>query len=313
MDYSKILSRAWQIIWKHKVLWIFGILAGCAGRDGGGNFHYRQHSDSISSTSLQHSLENIPQSTLILIIIVAVVIILILVVIGVFLGTIGKIGGIKGTLKADHDMEAPLKFGELFRESMPYFWRVFLLGLLVGVIFLLSFVVGAVVAILLTALTLGIFLVVLIPLLCLLIPIGIVVGVIVEQATIAIVIENLGVIDGLKRGWEVVKTSPGPLAVMWLILGLGVRGIGNLILSIPMIAALVPLIVMLAKGMNFANSQLWMISLVCFVAYLPFLIVLSGILNSYFQSGWTLTFLDLTKSTLNLPETLEEPLPPPAG
>jgi len=27
MDYGNVLSRAWQIIWKHKVLWIFGILA----------------------------------------------------------------------------------------------------------------------------------------------------------------------------------------------------------------------------------------------------------------------------------------------
>ena len=36
MNYSEILSRAWQIIWKHKVLWIFGILAGCANSGGGG-------------------------------------------------------------------------------------------------------------------------------------------------------------------------------------------------------------------------------------------------------------------------------------
>ena len=32
-DFGTILSRAWQIIWKFKVMWIFGILAGC-GRNG---------------------------------------------------------------------------------------------------------------------------------------------------------------------------------------------------------------------------------------------------------------------------------------
>ena len=37
MDIGEVLSRAWQIIWKHKVLWIFGILAGCASGGGGGN------------------------------------------------------------------------------------------------------------------------------------------------------------------------------------------------------------------------------------------------------------------------------------
>ena len=42
-DFGDVLSRAWQIIWKHKVLWIFGILAGCSrgssgfrGSSGGG-------------------------------------------------------------------------------------------------------------------------------------------------------------------------------------------------------------------------------------------------------------------------------------
>jgi hypothetical protein len=31
------LSRAWEIIWRHKILWIFGILAGCATGGGGGS------------------------------------------------------------------------------------------------------------------------------------------------------------------------------------------------------------------------------------------------------------------------------------
>ena len=29
MDYGYALIRAWKITWKYKVLWIFGILAGC--------------------------------------------------------------------------------------------------------------------------------------------------------------------------------------------------------------------------------------------------------------------------------------------
>ena len=42
MDFGKILTRAWEIIWKFKVLWIFGILASCgqgtsSGGGGGGN------------------------------------------------------------------------------------------------------------------------------------------------------------------------------------------------------------------------------------------------------------------------------------
>jgi len=39
-NFGEVLTRAWQIIWKHKVLWIFGFLAGCgqSGSSVRGNF-----------------------------------------------------------------------------------------------------------------------------------------------------------------------------------------------------------------------------------------------------------------------------------
>ena len=39
-NFGEVLTRAWQITWKYKVLWIFGILASCGrggGNGGGGN------------------------------------------------------------------------------------------------------------------------------------------------------------------------------------------------------------------------------------------------------------------------------------
>src|SRR5437899_1899572 len=38
MDYGSLLSRAWQITWKHKILWLFGILAGFGSTNFNGNF-----------------------------------------------------------------------------------------------------------------------------------------------------------------------------------------------------------------------------------------------------------------------------------
>ena len=37
MNYGEVLSSAWKTIWKHKVLWIFGILAGLGAGSGGGS------------------------------------------------------------------------------------------------------------------------------------------------------------------------------------------------------------------------------------------------------------------------------------
>lgn len=36
MNYGEILSKTWKVIWKHKILWLFGVLAGCSASGGGG-------------------------------------------------------------------------------------------------------------------------------------------------------------------------------------------------------------------------------------------------------------------------------------
>ena len=41
MDYGKVLSRAWEITWRWKALWILGFLAALGRGGGGGNYSYR--------------------------------------------------------------------------------------------------------------------------------------------------------------------------------------------------------------------------------------------------------------------------------
>ncbi|HAE58039.1 MAG TPA: hypothetical protein DCG54_00625, partial [Anaerolineae bacterium] len=36
MNIGDILTRSWQIVWKYKILWVFGILASCVEGGGGG-------------------------------------------------------------------------------------------------------------------------------------------------------------------------------------------------------------------------------------------------------------------------------------
>jgi len=40
MDFGEVLSKAWRIVWKHKVLWIFGFLASLGQGWGGGSSSY---------------------------------------------------------------------------------------------------------------------------------------------------------------------------------------------------------------------------------------------------------------------------------
>ena len=305
LNIGEVLSRAWQIVWKYKVLWIFGILSGCVNSGGGGNFNFTNQGE--VPEPVQRFFTETPQELLIAMAIVVILVVLVLVVIAVFLGTIGRIGLIRGTQQADRGAER-VAFGELFSGSMPYFWRVFLLNLLVGLAFALAILAVTIFAVIGTIFTFGIGLICLIPMICLLVPIAWAVGLLIEQSSIAIVVENLTILDGLRRGWEVIKANAGTMIVMWLILVLGISLIGGLIIGLPfMLIAAPALLALLSEGEGAMQAGL-LVSGICLVVYLPVMIVLSGILRSYIGSAWTLTFLRLTKPAQSQVEVLAEPL-----
>lgn len=302
-NFGEVLSRAWQIIWKHKVLWIFGIFAGCSragggGSSGGGGGGGSGPGGGQPFSEFERIFDQISQwiSDNPWVVAVFVVLILILVVLSVFLGTISRIGLIKGTYQAEQGAER-LIFGEVFSESMPYFWRVFGLSLLIGLMFLLIFLP----LIFFGVITAGIGFICIIPLLCLLIPISWAVMVVIEQANAAIVLEDLGIGDGLRRGWEVVRANIGTMIVMALILFIG-SAVVSIAFAIPVIIAVFPLAIGFAAG---AERTPLLIAGVCCAVYLPILLILNGILTAYVQSAWALTYMRLTKPQDNAPVMLE--------
>jgi hypothetical protein len=308
MDFGEVLSRSWKIIWKHKVLWIFGILSGCAGGSGNANFNYRQPASPETQRWFEQTFGQFTESQWITLAVIFVIAILLLVIIALFLGTVGRIGLVRGASQADQNIESSLRFGELFKGSLPYFWRVFLLDLLFGLAILVLIMALLAIGIAAAALTFGLGLFCIIPVICLLIPIFIFIGMVLQQARIAIVTENLGIIAGWRRGWQVVTSQFGTIVLMWLILDVGIGFIGSMILAAPIIViaftAMAPYFFEQGAGSNIGLLAF----LICFVAYLPVLIVASGIMQSYIQAGWTLTFRRLTgRLAETLPSVSELP------
>lgn len=288
MDFGEVLSKAWQIIWKHKVLWIFGILASCSGGSSASSNSGWRSSMEQNGWDYQPMINNIPEWQIALIVGIILLAVLFLVVLVIFLSTIGRVGMIRGTVQADRGADR-LAFGELFSGSLPYFWRVFGLNLIVGLAFALAVIIVVV------PLAISIIgLVCLIPLICLLVPIGWFVSVLTEQANIAIVTENLSLMDGLKRGYEVLRANLGPIIVMWLILVLGVSLVGGLIIGIPIALIVGPAVIGAFSGNETALGGGLLVTGLCLVAYLPVMIVANGILQSFIRSAWTLTYLRLT-------------------
>ena len=306
-NFGEVLTRAWQIIWKHKVLWIFGILASCArgggggSSGGGGNSGYQTGSgDSpFSGDKIERVMNQV--GTFLennwWIIIAVIVGIFLLSFVFYFLGMMGRIALIKGVSQADKGAES-LSFGELWAESMPFFWRVFGLNFLIGLAFLVLFIP----LVLFGIVTAGIGFLCLIPLLCIMVPLSWVVMAIIEQAQNAIVLEDLNMLDGFKRGWEIVKANAVPIIIMMLILGVG-SGIIGVIIALPIIIAVVPAVI----GMAVSQQTLtpFYIAAACCVAYFPVLLFFNGVLTAYIQASWTLTYLRLVKPKEEAPVIIE--------
>jgi hypothetical protein len=312
MDFSEVLTKAWRIVWKHKILWIFGILAGCGtggGGGGGGSSGTRwQQGTPFSSGGtgeMERYLRGAGQwiSEHWWVVALGILALLVLWALAVFLGTIGRIGLIRGTFSVDGGAEK-LRFGELFRESMPYFWRVFLLTFLIGLAFLIVFLP----LVLFGILTAGVGFLCLIPLLCVLVPLLWAVGIVVHQANSAIVVEDLGLLAGLRRGWEVFKKNIGPMLLIWVITGV-IGFVIGLVIALPMLIIVVPTVIGFATSGGDLPTTALLISGLCFVVYLPVLLAAQGILAAYVQSVWTLTFLRLTRPG----QDMVVPAPAPAN
>jgi hypothetical protein len=308
MDFGYVLKRAWQIIWKFKVLWIFGILASCgqASNSAGSNSGYRFSGHNNVTYPFEYTFGQLNPGVIAFLIILAIVVVLVLVVLAIVLGTVGRVGLINGTKKAELGAER-LTFGELWHDGMTYFWRVFGLNLLVGITIFVVILLLVFLGVVLTIGTLGLFVLCLLPLLCLVFPVSWAVYVIIEQANIALVVEDLGIIEAIKRGWKVVWSNLGPMIVMSLILLLGVGLIGGIIIGLPLFAISTPAIVGFMTGTTAAIRNGLFVSGLFFILYLPFLLIFSGIIRSYTTSAWTLTYLKLTnkptQSQLGVPVT----------
>jgi hypothetical protein len=302
-NFGEVLTRAWKTIWKHKVLWIFGILASCARRGrGGGNPSYQTGSGGdtpFQGWQVERAMNQVGRflEQNWWIIIVAILAIMLIVLIFFALGMIGRIGLIKGTSHSEKGAER-ISFGELLSESLPYFWRIFGLNFLIGLAIFLVFVP----LVLIGVVTAGIGFVCLLPVFCLLFLLGWILYIIIEQAQAAIVLEDLGIVDGFMRGWQIVKTNAIPTILMSLILGIGSFIIG-LILAIPLILAFIPALM----SMNVLRGSFvpLYISLACCALYMPVLILFNGILTAYIQSAWTLTFMQLATSKEEAPVIIE--------
>ncbi len=138
-----------------------------------------------------------------------------------------------------------------------------------------------------------------VPLVILFIPLGILVYALMEQGVSAVLVDNLGFSSALQRAWELVKKNLGVMALLSIIIYLGATII-SMIISVPMMIPMFGFIFNMGAEPDleafdrlFRSMSVWML------AFSPLYAVLQGILLTYMQSVWTLTYMRLTRQRIH--------------
>ncbi len=298
MDISAIFKRAWEITWKHKGLWLLGILANCSS---GGS----QTSSNVSRMpqytvgggefpQIDHWLQSVPEGTWIAIGIAVIGGLILLALIFWVLAAIGNGGLIAGFHMAETGETVTL--ASAFQQGLSYFWKLLAIQLILGLaslVVILPVVFGGA---LLSILTLGIGLICFIPLICLLIPLGIALSIYTLLTQIALIVEELDIVAAFQRAWDVFRSNLGEVIVMGLILGVGSFVVG-LILAIPFILMVLPFITGLIVGTDTSTVAGLSMTLIGILFYLPILFLASGIMRTFITGSWTLTYRSLIGAT----------------
>jgi hypothetical protein len=309
-DIFEVFTRAGRITWKYKVLWIFGILASC-GRGSGGNSNSSgnnnnfgsQPSENPLSPQMMNQIENfgeqigpwLEQNTWIIFVLIAFV--LISVILQIFFYYVGTAGLARGVVHAENGVEK-IQFGELFSESLKYFWRLFGASLLASLPFIVFFV-GIIILLFLSVEIAsgegfgGVFALFFISFCCCFFPILIFFGLYLTQVHRAIIVENMKVFPAFARGWQVFTKNILGLILVGIALFVG-GGILSILISLPVLLAIVPLIGSLLSG-QINSWQPFILAGIFLLCYSPIAWFFNGVLLTYIESVWTLVYLRVTK------------------
>jgi len=325
MDYVKVLKRAWETTWRYRALWVFGIIVALTtSRGGGGNGGPQYQSggeDFLGRGNWPHlDLPEItPQitATLIALGVGLACLVLLLIVATTIARYVAETALIR--MVDDHERTGEKRS---VRQGFSLGWsrtalRMFLIDLLIGlpaaVVFILLFalafsplllwitkntaagVIGTVAAI-------GLFFLVLL----LAIAIGTALSLLMQFFRRACALEELGVIEAIRRGLAVVRQHLKDVVIMWLItVGLS---IGWLILMIPVVILLAivagvvgGLPALLVGGLArlaLEGATPWILAaavgLAIFVVVMAApLLFLGGLVEVFKSSLWTLTYREL--------------------
>jgi hypothetical protein len=278
IDIGEVLTRAWQITWKNKSLWWFGVFLSL--------FLLIIFPLILIPFSFPLFLEGQRMNLFILALAGSIVLTLVFFVIMYPVSALFQTAVTLGIVRASRD-EEQMPLIELIRNSMPFFWRVLgIMVLYVMVVMMVNLVIQAIVF-LLSIVTFGFGALCATPLTLLQYPAIFVAVAWMELAMNGVIIDKIDVTNAIKQGWQTIRNNLLTVGLVMIVVYFGIS-IVSMIVVMPMMA---PLFFMpFAFWEGEFHWQILAISLSCSA-------LLTGWSTVFTKSVWVTTYLRLTHLT----------------
>jgi hypothetical protein len=282
MDFGKLLSRSWEIVWNNKFLFVLGLLAalgsGGGSGGGGGNFNFGDTDFAVPGEMVGRA--ELFWSQYGFLIIAAICFLLLIGIVIWLISLTAQAGLINAVDRIDEGFSS--SFGEAWAAGVSKLLSLVGLSLLLTVPFILFGLIAAAVGFGAVATEgsaiFAVMGVVIACLACFMALLAVFVQILYPFAQRAIVLENSGVIASISRGWHVMRENVGD-AVILIVIAVAITIIyGFLALIVIVPATLILLGPALATGL--ITGQFGAATIVLGAGGLVCLILLAAVVNA---------------------------------
>ena len=319
MEFGRLLNRSFELVRRHPVLWIYGIVLAILGAGGGNNINY-QLNDRNTNFPQQPGQQNLPsipitvEQVLPFVILIAVVALVIAVAFSLLRAIFD--GGLIALADAA-DAGEPVSFGRGWHSGVSTMWRIWLIDLILAIP-VIVLAVGFAISIITTVLSavaanqenirivfiLGVLAQILPAILCMTV-VSVFLGIFAKIAKRIGVLENQSWSESIRSAWTLITHNLANTVVNWLIFGL-INTVAGFVLALP-VAGIVGGAIAAAIVNQDRIVPVIGGTIVLLFIYLIAAAIAGGMLLSFYWTGWTL----FVKWTLHPPMPVHVPAPGP--
>ncbi len=347
MDFGRIFSRSWQVTWRYRALWLFGVLFALFGGSGGPQFNFSNPGSfggggggGRGGSGGGNVIPNLPElnGQAIAIIIGAIVcVVLIWFLLSILLRFISR-GALVGLVSDLEINQTVPNVGRGWNIGSDRFLSLLGIGLVVNIplslVSLLLILIAALpflasvlpligtaggrtpdqlIAVAVGGLMGSVFLICCVILL--LVIVALIIRPFYEFFVRVCVVDRRGTMDSIREGYRIVRSHLGTVAVLYIIIiGIGI-GFGIVMIPVALILLGIPVGVGFAVGaVAHAVMPGVIVGLLIAIPMLIILLVISGIYQTFESTAWTEGFLALTRpAAVPVPAPAPPPAPAPAA